>query len=173
MYLLVVVLSRLDVKVLEGDVPAWHGFGAVHPYYPVEGRSSGDVLEVDVVPLEETCVVAFASVVVEVGEVGLEKDRPLILLNPDIPQRDIPRKPLPTPTTIRRRPDRVPQPALEVQPVLLEMLGGREEVYILHQDVGDVVQLTLVLRYGPECHSCSAVAGYVFRNDEGRVGFEG
>lgn len=64
--LVIVRLSRLDIKVLEVQVPAWLRLGAVEPDYSIVCRSTLDVFERDVVPLEQAGIFAFMLLVEQV-----------------------------------------------------------------------------------------------------------
>ena len=81
--------------------------------------------------------------------------------------RDILGPTFPTTTTIGRRTQLEPHPALEVQAVLAQVLTRLVEVDILHVNILEVVRVVLVLPDRAECDTGAAVAGDVAGGDHG------
>lgn len=104
---------------------------------------------------------------------GLDKDRPVVVLHVDVPRRNVPRLANTTTTAVRRVTDLVADPALKVEPVVLQVLARGTEDNVLEVNVGQVVGLVLVLRDRAKCDTGTAVASNIAGGDGCRVGLEG
>lgn len=96
---------------------------------------------------------------------GLDVDGSDIILHVNVLDLDILGITFPTTTSVGRCTDLVTHPAFEVESVLLLMLSRGIQVDVLHINILDIVELTLVLTDRTESDPGTSIAGNILGDD--------